>query len=196
MTHWSNVFRIFWDKHYETKNQPLSLVQHNLQGIDLTPPSLTNTYQIRAASYNDLLTFVSLQQAGYEGYIAWQTRDFIKDWTTNPGLWYLVLVKQTTDKVIGLCTGRVNHYKGHLSQLIIHPDHQQKGLGKALFEVWLEGAKKMDAQTITLETRKSDTFVQQFYENFGFQKIALHKNYYSDLNDDAYIMKWQKGASL
>ncbi|MGX7350213.1 ribosomal protein S18-alanine N-acetyltransferase [Dolosicoccus paucivorans] len=195
MTHWSNVFRILWSKYYETKNQPLSLMQQNLQKIDLTPSSLKAMYHIRAANYGDLLTFVDLQQAGYQGYVAWQTRDFVKDWATNPGLWYLVLTERKTDQVIGLCTGRVNHSKGHLSQLIIHPPYQQQGLGKILFNIWLEGAQKMDAQTITLETRKSDPLVQQFYEQFGFQRIALRKNYYPDLNDDAYIMQWQKGSS-
>lgn len=193
MIHWWNVFKTMWTKRTQKKQMPRSSCQQSLQGIDLTPNPLRPAYLIRGATYEDLFSFVPLQRAAYEGYVAWGTQDFLKDWTTNPGVWYLVILDQATHQLIGLCTGRIDHEKAHLSQLLIRPDYQQKGLGKELFKIWLAGLEQMGAQQIRLEVRKSDQKVQQFYKQFDFEVIATRKNYYPSLNDDAYIMQWQKG---
>jgi GNAT superfamily N-acetyltransferase len=57
-----------------------------------------------------------------------------------------------------------------VEEIIVHPDHRRKGVGKALMqsvEIW---AKSQDSKLITLATRRA----ARFYEALGFQESTTY----------------------
>ena len=46
----------------------------------------------------------------------------------------------------------------------------------------------MGLRSITLEVRVSNLAAQALYEKYGFKKVGVRKRYYTDNNEDAYVM--------
>ncbi|MGL5124259.1 MAG: ribosomal protein S18-alanine N-acetyltransferase [Fusobacteriaceae bacterium] len=65
---------------------------------------------------------------------------------------------------------------------------RKKGYGKSL----LDTVKKKYNKDLLLEVRESNIVAVKFYEKNDFKKISVRKNYYSDNNENAIIMKSTK----
>jgi len=55
----------------------------------------------------------------------------------------------------------------HIKEVVVHPEHQKKGMGKKLMTSIEETALKNFSKKITLSTL-SDTFIHRFYKNHGY----------------------------
>ena len=71
----------------------------------------------------------------------------------------------------------LSHLLSNLT-FVIHPAHQGKGLGKALFSAFLEEIDKSmpEIQRIELFVRKSNERAIKLYESCGFEKEGFLKN--------------------
>ena len=82
--------------------------------------------------------------------------------------------------------------EGHVTNLAVHPDFRNKGVGSGLVEGLIEEAKKRGIRSMTLEVRKSNLAAQALYKKFGFAAAGVRKRYYEDNGEDAVIM-WKHG---
>ncbi|MBI3942380.1 MAG: ribosomal protein S18-alanine N-acetyltransferase [Chloroflexi bacterium] len=78
--------------------------------------------------------------------------------------------------------------EAHISQIAVHPDYRGKKLGELLLVVMIERAMALNAEVVTLEVRVSNSIAQNLYRKYGFQQVGVRKAYYSDNNEDAYLM--------
>jgi ribosomal-protein-alanine N-acetyltransferase len=78
--------------------------------------------------------------------------------------------------------------EAHISTVAVHPDMRGRSFGEVLLEHSLEDAAQRGAHVATLEVRVSNTSAQQLYTKYGFEKVGMRKAYYSDNNEDAFIM--------
>jgi ribosomal-protein-alanine N-acetyltransferase len=78
--------------------------------------------------------------------------------------------------------------EAHISNIAIHPNYRRKGLGRRLLTHLLKQAVERGATKATLEVRPSNMAAQRLYGSFGFEVIAVRKNYYADEGEDALIM--------
>jgi ribosomal-protein-alanine N-acetyltransferase len=76
----------------------------------------------------------------------------------------------------------------HVSTLAVHPDWQGRGLGELLLLALLDRGAELEACRATLEVRVSNLSAQQLYRKYGFEVVSRRRRYYSDNNEDAYIM--------
>ncbi|GAB4346891.1 MAG: ribosomal protein S18-alanine N-acetyltransferase [Candidatus Abyssubacteria bacterium] len=76
----------------------------------------------------------------------------------------------------------------HISNIAIHPDYRQQGLGKKLLAHLLHEAAAKGAEKASLEVRRSNIAARHMYERFGFRVAAVRKNYYVPEGEDALIM--------
>jgi ribosomal-protein-alanine N-acetyltransferase len=74
----------------------------------------------------------------------------------------------------------------HITNLAVHPDNQQQGIGRFLLECLITEALKNGVGRMTLEVRTSNYKAQKLYENYGFINRGLRPKYYND--EDAIIM--------
>jgi [ribosomal protein S18]-alanine N-acetyltransferase len=93
-------------------------------------------------------------------------------------------------------TGTVVGYAGmwlmldeaHITTIAMRTDWRGKGLGELLLASLLETAFDVGAHRVTLEVRVSNEPAQNLYRKYGFSQEGVRPRYYSDNNEDAYIM--------
>jgi len=117
--------------------------------------------------------------------IPWHEESFVQELTNNIAV-YLVA------KIEGKAVGYVGVWKilneGHITNIAVHPNYRNKGIGRALVSELLLLCTKDGIETFTLEVRKSNLIAQKLYKDFGFVEAGIRKKYYSDNNEDAIIM--------
>jgi ribosomal-protein-alanine N-acetyltransferase len=94
-----------------------------------------------------------------------------------------------TDEYI---TGLIGVWKmveaAHIVTFAVREEHRNKGIGSLLLDRAFRVAEDEGLPSITLEVRISNTGPQALYEKWGFRRVGLRQNYYSDNREDAVIM--------
>lgn len=78
--------------------------------------------------------------------------------------------------------------EGHITTICIAQRYRGKGLGEVLLSYILDAARELGARRVTLEVRVTNDVAQALYRKYGFNVEGVRKRYYSDNNEDAYIM--------
>jgi ribosomal-protein-alanine N-acetyltransferase len=99
-----------------------------------------------------------------------------------------------TDAVVGFA-GMWNAFdEAHLTTIAIDAPYRGRGLGEALLVAIFDEAVRRGVNWVTLEVRVSNEPAQALYRKWGFSIQGVRKRYYSDNNEDAYIM-WSRALS-
>lgn len=78
--------------------------------------------------------------------------------------------------------------EAHITTIAVRESWRGRGLGELLLASMIQSAHEMGAERLTLEVRVSNESAQNLYRKYGFQEGGLRRRYYSDNNEDAYIM--------
>lgn len=78
--------------------------------------------------------------------------------------------------------------EAHVTTIGVRPDYQGRGLGELLFLALIDEAKRRMATWLTLEVRVTNYGAQGLYRKYGFSVQGRRPRYYSDNNEDAFIM--------
>lgn len=76
----------------------------------------------------------------------------------------------------------------HICTIAVHPQWRNRGLGELLLLSLLDRGMKQGASRATLEVRTSNQAALALYRKYGFEVVSRRKRYYSNNNEDAYIM--------
>lgn len=87
--------------------------------------------------------------------------------------------------LIGYINFSIIYERVELNYICIKKEYRNKGFGKELMKYFIEFCNNVS--NITLEVNVNNIAAIKLYESFGFEKIAIRKNYYN--NDDAILMK-------
>jgi [ribosomal protein S18]-alanine N-acetyltransferase len=77
----------------------------------------------------------------------------------------------------------------HVTNIAVHPDSRQRGLGRTLLATVLEDARRERLRIVGLEVRPSNREALSLYESFGFRVVGRRKGYYYDTGEDALVME-------
>jgi len=78
--------------------------------------------------------------------------------------------------------------EAHITTIAMRTTWRGKGLGELLLASLVETAFDIGAHRITLEVRVSNEAAQNLYRKYSFAPEGVRPRYYSDNNEDAYIM--------
>lgn len=78
--------------------------------------------------------------------------------------------------------------EAHITTIGVEPELRGKGLGELLLVALIDEAIRRGAVWLTLEVRVSNAAAQALYQKYGFTVHGTRKRYYSDNNEDAYVM--------
>lgn len=78
--------------------------------------------------------------------------------------------------------------EGHITNLAVHPEVRQQGIGRQLLETLCNLALARGLRRLTLEVRVSNHVAQRLYQSFGFLTAGVRPGYYQDNREDALIM--------
>jgi len=80
------------------------------------------------------------------------------------------------------------HDEAHVTTIGVIPTYQGRGLGEVLFVALIDEAMRRQVAWVTLEVRVSNLNAQGLYRKYGFTIQGRRPRYYSDNNEDAFIM--------
>jgi len=90
--------------------------------------------------------------------------------------------------VIGLAGFWLMAGEAHIVNLAVRQTYRRRGIGRQLLMKLIDMAIEKDADTITLEVRKSNAAAQKLYKEYGFNIKGIRRGYYLDDIEDAVIM--------
>ncbi len=94
----------------------------------------------------------------------------------------------TPPPIIGFA-GMWNLYdEAHITTIGVRPEFRGRGLGELLFIAMVDEAIRRHVNWVTLEVRVSNISAQALYRKYGFTVQGRRPRYYSDNNEDAFIM--------
>jgi [ribosomal protein S18]-alanine N-acetyltransferase len=78
--------------------------------------------------------------------------------------------------------------ESHITTIAVHPAYRSRGLGELLLNSLVGISYEISARHVTLEVRVSNTVAQNLYRKYGFEIAGTRRRYYSDNQEDAFIM--------
>jgi ribosomal-protein-alanine N-acetyltransferase len=78
--------------------------------------------------------------------------------------------------------------EAHVVTIAVRDSHRGRGIGELLLIAAVETALQERQAMVTLECRVSNAVAIRLYEKYGFQQVGLRPRYYSDNQEDAYIL--------
>jgi len=100
----------------------------------------------------------------------------------------LVVVRKPEDAVIGYIVFWHIRDDVQVNNIAVHPDFRGKGIGEALMRHVIDKVRANGATFVTLEVRPSNTGAVALYQKLGFEILGTRKNYYTNPDEDAYLM--------
>ncbi|HEX9067575.1 MAG TPA: ribosomal protein S18-alanine N-acetyltransferase [Ktedonobacterales bacterium] len=78
--------------------------------------------------------------------------------------------------------------EAHVTTIAVHPQHRGQSIGELMLSHLIVLAYRLDAEISTLEVRVSNSTAQNLYRKYGYKEVGIRRRYYSDNNEDAFIM--------
>ncbi len=116
----------------------------------------------------------------------WSRQAFISELLDNDRAYYLVA--KYDEHPVGYIGIWLVAGEGHITNVAVHPDYRQQGIGRRLMLSIEELARARDTRRTTLEVRKSNLVAQHLYVELGYASAGIRPGYYRDNNEDAIIM--------
>lgn len=100
----------------------------------------------------------------------------------------LVVVHRPGNEVVGYIIFWHIREDVQINNVAVRPDFRGKGIGEALVCHIIEKVRKNGATFVTLEVRPSNAAAVALYKKLGFEILGTRKNYYTNPDEDAYMM--------
>ncbi|OYD06737.1 ribosomal protein S18-alanine N-acetyltransferase [Paludifilum halophilum] len=146
-------------------------------------PSIT----FRAMVLADIPAVLKVEHASFA--TPWTRQAFYNELAYNQFARYIVVEKE--NRVIGYCGMWMILNEAHITNIAIHPDYRGIRIGDATLDFLMDSARRLGAESMTLEVRVSNRVAQNLYKKKGFEPTGLRPRYYTDNHEDAMIM-WVK----
>lgn len=158
-------------------------------------------YLVEPMTTDDVAQVMEIEQVVFPA--PWSARAYHYEITENEFSTMLVLrpafrmAPQRLLHRIGLLEpSRVIGYAGfwllvdeaHICTIAVDPKWQGRGLGALLLISLLDRGRESGAIRATLEVRASNQVAQELYHKYHFEIVGRRKRYYTNNNEDAYIM--------
>ena len=116
----------------------------------------------------------------------WSRGAFQSELTTNQFAYYLIAV--SGERVVGYIGVWIIIDEAHITNIAVHSDARNQGIGNNLLRAVMEFSKTLGAKKLTLEVRVTNESAKSMYIKNGFINGGIRKNYYTDNQEDAQIM--------
>ena len=105
----------------------------------------------------------------------------------NPSAYYIV-ARTLDQRIVGFAGMWLIMDESHITTIGVDPTCRGKKIGERMLINILDEAIHRGARRATLEVRRSNHTAQNLYHKYGFRLAAVRKGYYSNNNEDAFVM--------
>ncbi len=139
---------------------------------------------VREMTLEDIDSVYDLECRSFS--VPWSA-DSLKKEIENKLAYYIVLEDEQNIIGYGGLWGILG--EGEITNIAVDENYRGKGYGHLIMETLINYSKAQEFEKLTLEVRSSNEVARKLYENHGFNKIAVRKNYYQKPIEDAIIME-------
>lgn len=145
---------------------------------------------MRMMTANDVPQVEAIEKEAYRD--RWSDFAYLSELKDNKLAYYVVLApKEDESKVAAYGGFWAILDEGHITKVTVSREYRGKKLSKQLLLGMLKLAKLKGAVRVTLEVRVSNKAAIGLYHKMGFTDSGVRPHYYTDNNEDAYIM-WRE----
>lgn len=147
-----------------------------------------------ATEFRTPITIQRMQTGDVEAVAELDKKCFPTPWTVsayytevhNPSAYYIVA--RHNSRIVGFAGMWVIMDEAHITTIGVDPDFRGRKIGERMLVHILDEAIHRGARRATLEVRRHNLIAQSLYEKYKFQIVAVRKGYYSNNNEDAFVM--------
>ena len=139
---------------------------------------------VREAAYADLGDICEIEKNSFSD--PWSEKSF--EFCIGDGA-FRVYVAELDGRAVGFAVWSYLPPEAELCDIATSPDFRKKGVADSLLAAFIGGEGAGKIGDIYLEVRRSNAAAISLYEKYGFLKIGIRKNYYSDPREDALLMR-------
>jgi [ribosomal protein S18]-alanine N-acetyltransferase len=144
------------------------------------------TTRIDLMQLSDLERVVEIENVSFS--LPWTISVFIDQLKLGDYAWSVCMRRNDNDEIIGYAIFWFAAEEVHLMNIAVCDQHRGQGYGDTLLRGILHLARVLKADRIVLEVRVSNAAAIGLYEKYDFRKATVRQGYYSDTNEDAYLM--------
>lgn len=89
-------------------------------------------------------------------------------------------IAEMSDQPVGYCIATRDGKFAHLISIAVLREHRRKGVGRALLQHLVEYLVRRGVEELWLEVKTGNKEAIELYEKFGFARMMILENYYSD----------------
>ncbi|MBQ9598574.1 MAG: ribosomal protein S18-alanine N-acetyltransferase [Clostridia bacterium] len=139
--------------------------------------------EITRMTMEDIPEIAALEKVCFK--VPWSEKSFRDEMSNKLAIYHVA-------KDNGKCIGYAGFWnvsgEGGITNVAVLPEYRRQGVGSMLITEMIKTAETLELLLLTLEVRKSNLAAQALYGKYGFEIIGERKRYYSDNNEDAFIM--------
>jgi ribosomal-protein-alanine N-acetyltransferase len=144
--------------------------------------------KVRLFSRDDIAATLVIQEKNPQA-AHWVAADYAR-LAADPGGLILEAELETTDppKLLGFAAFHRVADEAELRNIAVDPEHQRRGVGKALLEEARKRLLGAGSKRVFLEVRASNNPALGLYYSVGFALCLLRRNYYRDPPEDGCVL--------
>ena len=136
-----------------------------------TPEGLAGVLEIEEASFNN-----PTSRAWYERELA------------RPEVCFIYVLRTPEHPCAAFCAFWRIADQAHINNLAVRPELRGRGLGIQMLEAVMAEARRLGAESLALEVRRSNVAAQRLYKKAGFHEDGVRKSYYTQPVEDALVL--------
>ena len=173
--------------HPVTEETPLMEYRLTPETVVTEPTPVFPKSHIRWMVRRDIQEVICIEQDCFDH--PWQEDDFLHCLRRRNSIG---MVAECDGTVAGFMIYEIPKNKIHLLNLAVRASHQRRGIGAQMIAK-LAGKLATQRRTrIVLEVRERNLPAQLFFKAQGFRATSILKNYYEEMEEDAYQMQLRR----
>jgi ribosomal protein S18 acetylase RimI-like enzyme len=151
-------------------HERLHLLRHSFQALPRHQPALTDGLRLRRAWRRDRDGALAVDGAAFSPFWRFDQQGLEDARRATPNSRFRVVDRH--GEVVGYAvTGRAGAI-GYLQRLAVTPEHQRRGIGRALVLDGLLWARRRGAASLLVNTQETNAAAVELYESMGFTREA------------------------
>jgi ribosomal-protein-alanine N-acetyltransferase len=161
----------------------------------MTEPSLTHKNSAPESLHELPVKIARMKLEDVEAVARIERRCYVLPWSPNAYVTeignsnaYYTVAKTMEEGVVGYAGMWIIMDEAHLTTIAVDPDVRGRKVGELLLLDLLDYGADHGSERSTLEVREHNKAAHHLYLKYGFEDVAVRKNYYSDNGENAIIM--------
>lgn len=134
----------------------------------------------------DFAEVLAIEQACFE--FPWKEEDFLHCLRQRN---CIGMVAEYEGRVVGFMIYEVPKNRIHLLNLAIEPEFQRQGIASQMIRKLIGKLANQNRSRIVMEVRETNLAALVFLRSLGFRATMVLKNFYEDMNEDAYVLQYR-----